>query len=39
VNQAIENPKTSPADLHEGHRQRLREKFVKSGLSGFHVMK
>jgi DNA repair protein RadC len=23
-------------DRHRGHRQRLREKFVKSGLSGFH---
>jgi DNA repair protein RadC len=31
----MENPKTS-SDAHEGHRQRLREKFVKSGLSGFH---
>jgi DNA repair protein RadC len=31
----MENPKTI-ADSHEGHRQRLREKFVKSGLSGFH---
>ena len=32
----MERPKSSPADLHEGHRKRLREKFVKSGLSGFH---
>ncbi len=31
----MENPKT-PSDTHEGHRKRLREKFVKSGLSGFH---
>jgi DNA repair protein RadC len=31
----MENPKTE-TDTHEGHRKRLREKFVKSGLSGFH---
>ena len=23
-------------DIHQGHRKRLREKFLKSGLSGFH---
>ncbi len=32
----MEKPETPPADTHEGHRKRLREKFVKSGLSGFH---
>jgi DNA repair protein RadC len=26
----------SPEELHQGHRKRLREKFVKSGLAGFH---
>jgi DNA repair protein RadC len=26
----------SPEESHEGHRKRLREKFLKSGLSGFH---
>jgi DNA repair protein RadC len=26
----------SPDDSHRGHRKRLREKFLKSGLSGFH---
>jgi DNA repair protein RadC len=31
----MENPNMS-SDAHEGHRKRLREKFVKSGLSGFH---
>jgi DNA repair protein RadC len=25
-----------PEDIHRGHRKRLREKFLKSGLSGFH---
>ncbi|MFC1983196.1 UPF0758 domain-containing protein [Chloroflexota bacterium] len=23
-------------DIHKGHRKRLREKFIKSGLAGFH---
>jgi DNA repair protein RadC len=32
----MEKPKTTPVDTHEGHRKRLREKFLKSGLSGFH---
>jgi DNA repair protein RadC len=32
----MEKPKTIPVDTHEGHRRRLREKFLKSGLSGFH---
>jgi DNA repair protein RadC len=31
----MDKPKTSPADSHEGHRKRLRERFLKSGLSGF----
>ncbi len=26
----------SPEEIHLGHRKRLREKFLKSGLSGFH---
>jgi len=26
----------SPEESHEGHRKRLREKFLKSGLAGFH---
>ncbi len=30
-----ESGKLSP-DAHEGHRKRLREKFLKSGLAGFH---
>jgi len=30
-----ESEKLSP-DTHQGHRKRLREKFLKSGLSGFH---
>ena len=25
-----------PDDIHKGHRKRLREKFIKSGLAGFH---
>jgi DNA repair protein RadC len=25
-----------PEEMHQGHRKRLREKFLKSGLSGFH---
>jgi len=25
-----------PGDIHQGHRKRLREKFLKSGLAGFH---
>jgi len=25
-----------PEDIHQGHRKRLREKFLHSGLSGFH---
>jgi len=25
-----------PEEIHKGHRRRLREKFLKSGLSGFH---
>jgi DNA repair protein RadC len=32
----MEKPETTPADAHEGHRKRLREKFLKSGLNGFH---
>jgi DNA repair protein RadC len=23
-------------ETHQGHRQRLREKFIKSGIKGFH---
>jgi DNA repair protein RadC len=25
-----------PGDIHQGHRKRLREKFITSGLAGFH---
>jgi DNA repair protein RadC len=32
----MNNPKLSTVEIHEGHHKRLREKFVKSGLSGFH---
>ncbi len=32
----MDNLKTPSVDTHEGHRKRLREKFLKSGLSGFH---
>jgi DNA repair protein RadC len=32
----MEKPKTPSVDTHEGHRRRLREKFLKSGLRGFH---
>ena len=31
-----ENPKMSLKKAAEGHRKRLREKFIKSGLAGFH---
>ncbi len=27
---------TPPEEIHKGHRKRLREKFLKSGLAGFH---
>ena len=32
----MENPKMASNDSVEGHRKRLREKFFKSGLKGFH---
>jgi DNA repair protein RadC len=32
----MQKPETSATETHEGHRKRLREKFLKSGLSGFH---
>jgi DNA repair protein RadC len=32
----MENFKRTSSDTHKGHRKRLREKFLKSGLSGFH---
>ena len=31
-----ENPKKQPVRTGAGHRKRLREKFIESGLSGFH---
>jgi len=31
-----ENPKMPSSDISAGHRKRLREKFNKSGLAGFH---
>ena len=31
-----ENPKLSSGDTAEGHRKRLREKFIESSLTGFH---
>jgi DNA repair protein RadC len=32
----MEKAEKPPEDLHQGHRKRLREKFLKSGLGGFH---
>jgi DNA repair protein RadC len=32
----MEKEGKSPEDTHQGHRKRLREKFLRSGLSGFH---
>jgi DNA repair protein RadC len=32
----MKNTENSGVDTHQGHRKRLREKFLKSGLSGFH---
>jgi DNA repair protein RadC len=32
----MENKERTPEDIHQGHRKRLREKFLKSGLSGFY---
>ncbi len=32
----MEKPEKTPADPHLGHRKRLREKFLKSGLAAFH---
>ena len=33
---AAKNPKNSSQPDYHGHRERLREKFLESGLSGFH---
>jgi DNA repair protein RadC len=32
----VEEHRPAPEEEHKGHRKRLREKFLKSGLSGFH---
>jgi DNA repair protein RadC len=32
----MEKADKSPEEMHRGHRKRLREKFLKLGLSGFH---
>jgi DNA repair protein RadC len=32
----MEKPEKSSEDIHRGHRKRLREKFLKSGLAAFH---
>jgi len=32
----MEKPEKLSSDTHQGHRKRLREKFLKSGLNGFH---
>ncbi len=32
----MDNYNESPENLHTGHRQRLRDRFLKSGLAGFH---
>jgi len=32
----MEKPGRTPGDTHRGHRKRLREKFLKSGLAAFH---
>jgi DNA repair protein RadC len=31
-----EKTEHQPADMHRGHRKRLRDKFLRSGLAGFH---
>jgi DNA repair protein RadC len=31
-----EKPQNQPEDIHRGHRKRLRDKFLRSGLAGFH---
>ena len=33
---AMEKPENQSEDTHRGHRKRLRDKFLKSGLAGFH---
>ncbi len=32
----MEKTEPSPEEMHRGHRKRLRDKFLRSGLSGFH---
>jgi DNA repair protein RadC len=32
----MEKPEKPSGEIHRGHRKRLREKFLKSGLAGFH---
>jgi DNA repair protein RadC len=32
----MEKPENPSEDIHRGHRKRLRDKFLKSGLAGFH---
>ena len=32
----MENTENTPEDARRGHRKRLRERFLKSGLDGFH---
>ncbi len=32
----MENEQSTPADTPQGHRRRLRERFLKAGLDGFH---
>ena len=36
MGKAMEKPENSSEDIHRGHRKRLRDKFLKSGLAGFH---
>ena len=36
MNTEMEKPDNHSEDTHRGHRKRLREKFLKSGLAGFH---
>jgi DNA repair protein RadC len=36
MNQDKGKPEHQPEDTHLGHRKRLRDKFLKSGLAGFH---
>jgi DNA repair protein RadC len=36
MGKVMEKPENPSEDIHQGHRKRLRDKFLKSGLAGFH---